>query len=69
MQRSAFNAPPSGVSSSATAALPSKPTSAVDQVMRDDTPESRGQKRVRGEEDEDGESESDVAMEEDSDDE
>ena len=68
LQQSIFNAPPPGASSSAAPGVPSKPTTAVDQVMNDaGTPESRGQKRSREEGDE--ESEDDVAMEEDSDDE
>ncbi|KHN99942.1 Nucleotide-binding, alpha-beta plait [Metarhizium album ARSEF 1941] len=64
LQQSIFNAPPPGV------VVPPKPPAPVDQVMKDaGTPESRGQKRGREDEDEDEESASDVAMEEDSDDE
>jgi hypothetical protein len=64
LQQSIFNAPLPG-------SAPSKPPAAVDQVMKDaGTPESRGQKRGREEEEDEGEdSEGDVAMEEDSDDE
>ncbi|GAB0136635.1 hypothetical protein EsDP_00004930 [Epichloe bromicola] len=62
LQQSIFNAPTSGTA-------PSKPPTAADQVMKDaGTPDSRGQKRTRDEE-EDEDSEGDVAMEEDSDDE
>ncbi|OAA48753.1 Nucleotide-binding, alpha-beta plait [Metarhizium rileyi] len=61
LQQSIFNAPPPGTAASV------KPPAPVDHVMKDaGTPESRGQKRER--EEDDG-SESDVAMEEDSDDE
>lgn len=64
LQQSIFNAPPPG------SVAPAKPPAAVDQVMNDaGTPESRGQKRGREDEDEGEDSESDVAMEEDSDDE
>ncbi|KAG8421291.1 hypothetical protein J3459_007363 [Metarhizium acridum] len=64
LQQSIFNAPPPG------SVAPAKPPAAVDHVMNDaGTPESRGQKRGREDEDEGEESESDVAMEEDSDDE
>ncbi|KAG5951999.1 hypothetical protein E4U57_006457 [Claviceps arundinis] len=68
LQQSIFNAPRPGTT-------PSKPPPAADspddQVMTDAaTPEKRGQKRTREENDDDGEdSEGDVAMEEDSDDE
>ncbi|KAG6117545.1 hypothetical protein E4U13_000977 [Claviceps humidiphila] len=68
LQQSIFNAPRPGTT-------PSKPPPAADspddQVMTDAaTPEKRGQKRTREENDNDGEdSEGDVAMEEDSDDE
>ncbi|KAG5928939.1 hypothetical protein E4U42_007644 [Claviceps africana] len=67
LQQSIFNAPPPG---SAT----SKPPTSADQVMTDagsTAPESRGQKRRREEEDDGNEedSEGDVAMEEDSDEE
>lgn len=65
LQQSIFNAPPPGAATGS--GLPAKPTTAADQVMKDaGTPESRGQKRTRDEEDE---SDEDVAMEEDSDDE
>lgn len=61
LQQSIFNAPLPG---SAVA----KPSAAVDHVMQDaGTPDSRGQKRTRDDEGDD--SEEDVAMEEDSDDE
>ncbi|KID77119.1 U2 small nuclear ribonucleoprotein B'' [Metarhizium brunneum] len=64
LQQSIFNAPPPG------SVAPAKPPAAVDQVMNDaGTPESRGKKRGREDEDEGEDSESDVAMEEDSDDE
>lgn len=66
LQKSIFEAPPPGPAP--VAGLPAKPATAADQVMKDaGTPESRGQKRPREEADE--ESEEDVAMEEDSDDE
>ncbi|KAG5916965.1 hypothetical protein E4U53_004246 [Claviceps sorghi] len=65
LQQSIFNAPPPGTATS-------KPPTSADQVMTDaGSPESRGQKRRR-EEDDDGneeDSEGDVTMEEDSDDE
>lgn len=70
LQQSIFNAPAPGTAAaaSATSSLPSKPITAVDHVMADaNTPESRGTKRTRKEEEND--SDSDVAMEEDSDDE
>ncbi|KAH0595899.1 hypothetical protein MHUMG1_06449 [Metarhizium humberi] len=64
LQQSIFNAPPPG------SVAPAKPPAAVDHVMNDaGTPESRGQKRGREDENEGEDSESDVAMEEDSDDE
>jgi len=67
LQQSIFNAPVPGTNA-APQGLPAKP--GVDQVMKDAkdaaTPESRGTKRPRDEEEE---SDSDVAMEEDSDDE
>jgi hypothetical protein len=63
LQQSIFNAPVAGSASSA----PAKPATASDHAMKDaGTPESRGQKRTRDDEDD---SEEDVAMEEDSDDE
>lgn len=63
LQQSIFNAPVAG---SAPAA---KAPAGADHVMNDaGTPESRGQKRTREDEDEE-DSEEDVAMEEDSDDE
>ncbi|EEU48546.1 uncharacterized protein NECHADRAFT_90073 [Fusarium vanettenii 77-13-4] len=62
LQQSIFNAPLPG---SAPAGLPAKPAANVDHVMKDvGSPGSRGQKRTRDDED----SDSDVAMEEDSDD-
>src|SRR5512140_3744947 len=67
LQQSIFNAPVPGTNAPPQG-LPSKP--GVDQVMKDAkdaaSPESRGTKRPRNEEEE---SDSDVAMEEDSDDE
>ncbi|POR36530.1 U2 small nuclear ribonucleoprotein B [Tolypocladium paradoxum] len=66
LQRSIFDAPPPG--SAPAASIPAKPVNVADHIMNDaGTPESRGQKRTR--DDEDDESEEDVAMEEDSDDE
>ncbi|KAF5021835.1 hypothetical protein F66182_6128 [Fusarium sp. NRRL 66182] len=66
LQQSIFNAPPPGTAPAPGGGLPAKPTANVDHVMNDaDTPDSRGQKRTRDDEDE---SDSDVAMEEDSDD-
>lgn len=62
LQQSIFNAPPPGAPQAA------KPA-AVDQTMRDATPENRGQKRTRDEEDEEEDSGEDMAMDEDSDDE
>ncbi|KAG6020219.1 hypothetical protein E4U41_002920 [Claviceps citrina] len=64
LQQSIFNAPPPGTA-------PSKPPAAADQVMADAGSQgNRGQKRTRDEEDDKEEdSEGDVAMEEDSDDE
>ncbi|RGP79731.1 u2 small nuclear ribonucleo b [Fusarium longipes] len=65
LQQSIFNAPPPGSAPATGSGLPPKPTTNVDQVMEDaGTPGDRGQKRTRDEED----SDSDVAMEEDSDD-
>ncbi|GAO15527.1 uncharacterized protein UV8b_02990 [Ustilaginoidea virens] len=67
LQQSIFNAPPPGTATPATAQT--KPPVAADHVMKDaGTPESRGQKRTRDEEDEE-DSEGDVSMEADSDDE
>ncbi|KND89440.1 U2 small nuclear ribonucleoprotein B'' [Tolypocladium ophioglossoides CBS 100239] len=66
LQRSIFDAPPPG--SVPATSISAKPANAADHIMNDaGTPESRGQKRTR--DDEDDESEEDVAMEEDSDDE
>ncbi|KAK4168559.1 U2 small nuclear ribonucleoprotein B [Cladorrhinum sp. PSN259] len=66
LQQSIFNAPVPGASNSTTSGLPPKPPG-TDHLMADaGTPESRGTKRPR--EEEQGESDSDVAMEEDSDD-
>lgn len=73
LQQSIFNAPVPGATTTsavppATKGLPAKPGSA-DHLMNDaGTPESRGTKRPREEAD-DEESDSDVAMEEESDDE
>ncbi|KAJ4271969.1 hypothetical protein NW762_000678 [Fusarium torreyae] len=66
LQQSIFNAPPPGSAPAPGSGLPAKPAANVDHVMDDaGTPESaRGQKRTRDDED----SDSDVAMEEDSDD-
>ncbi|KAK5663377.1 hypothetical protein OQA88_3805 [Cercophora sp. LCS_1] len=70
LQQSIFNAPVPGGTSTVPPAphgLPAKPPGPADHVMKDaGTPESRGTKRPRDEEEE---SDSDVAMEEDSDDE
>lgn len=70
LQQSIFNAPVPGNTTAAPSAshgLPAKPPGAADHVMKDaGTPESRGTKRPRDEEED---SDSDVAMEEDSDDE
>lgn len=68
LQQQIFNAPvPGTASASAPSNLPPKPPTGGDQVMADAGPSDRGTKRVR--EDEPEESDSDVAMEEDSDDE
>lgn len=65
LQQSIFSAPPTGAASSGTG-LPAKPAGNVDHVMQDaGTSDGRGQKRTRDDEDE---SDDDVAMEEDSDD-
>ncbi|PHH88675.1 hypothetical protein CDD83_7243 [Cordyceps sp. RAO-2017] len=62
LQKSIFDAPPS-----ASAQATAKAANTGDQTMKDaDAPEGRGQKRTRA--DESDESEGDVAMEEDSDD-
>lgn len=67
LQQSIFNAPPPGTGAVPGSGLPAKPAAQVDHVMKDaGSPEERGQKRNRDDEDE---SDSDVAMEEDSDDE
>ena len=71
LQQSIFSAPPAGTKTTSDAETQPKANPAVDQVMRDGTPESRGQKRTRDDEDKDeseseSESEEDVAMEEDS---
>ncbi|KAM5355936.1 hypothetical protein ACJ41O_002582 [Fusarium nematophilum] len=66
LQQSIFNAPPPGSAPAPGAGLPAKPAANVDHVMKDaGTPDSRGQKRTRDDEDD---SDEDVAMEEDSDD-
>ncbi|KAK5990772.1 U2 small nuclear ribonucleoprotein B'' [Cladobotryum mycophilum] len=65
LQQSIFNAPPPGTATTGSS-LPAKPAGGADQAMKD-VDDNRGQKRTRDEEDED--SEEDVAMEEDSDDE
>ena len=79
LQQSIFNAPVPGSTATGTApaasqgqGLPSKPPARADQANADDgTAENRGTKRPREDEDEEGSdgSDSDVAMEEDSDDE
>ncbi|KAF7544755.1 hypothetical protein G7Z17_g9708 [Cylindrodendrum hubeiense] len=67
LQQSIFNAPPPGTAAASGSGLPAKPSASVDHVMQDaDSPADRGQKRTRDSEDE---SDDDVAMEEDSDDE
>lgn len=69
LQQSIFNAPPPAAGATTGPGLVSKPNTAADRVMDEAaSPESRGQKRARSDEGED-ESEEDVAMEEDSDDE
>ncbi|KAH6689043.1 hypothetical protein F5X68DRAFT_204846, partial [Plectosphaerella plurivora] len=67
LQQRIFNAPTSGAPAAAPAAgAPAPAKSAGDQTMRDTaSPDTRGQKRQRDDEDD---SDSDVAMEEDSDD-
>ncbi|KAK3341717.1 hypothetical protein B0T25DRAFT_465581 [Lasiosphaeria hispida] len=72
LQQSIFNAPVPGATTSAAVppGLPTKPPGGTDHVMADaGTPESRGTKRPREAGDSSEESDSDVAMEEDSDDE
>lgn len=70
LQQSIFNAPVPRGGSSTTHGLPSRPPGGGDQAMADaGTPESRGMKRPREENEEGEESDSDVAMEEDSEDE
>lgn len=68
LQQSIFNAPPPSSTGAPGTGLPAKPAAATDQPMKDASvePDARGQKRTRDEEDE---SDSDVAMEEDSDEE
>ncbi|KAK7424904.1 hypothetical protein QQX98_000180 [Neonectria punicea] len=67
LQQSIFSAPPPGAATAPGSGLPAKPAAGVDHVMKDaDSPGDRGQKRTRDDEDE---SDDDVAMEEDSDDE
>ncbi|KAK7422601.1 hypothetical protein QQZ08_009407 [Neonectria magnoliae] len=67
LQQSIFSAPPPGAATALGSGLPAKPAAGVDHVMKDaDSPGDRGQKRTRDDEDE---SDDDVAMEEDSDDE
>ena len=66
LQQQIFNAPVPGTASTSAPSLPPKPPTGGDQVMAD-AGTDRGTKRVR--EDEPEESDSDVAMEEDSDDE
>ncbi|PKS06439.1 hypothetical protein jhhlp_007187 [Lomentospora prolificans] len=69
LQNSIFNAPAPGTAAAAKAsALPPKPPAVERATERADTPESRGQKRPR-EDEESEDDDSDVAMEEDSDDE
>lgn len=63
-QQNIFNAPPPSTST-ASQNLPARPTQNTDQAMKDAaSPDTRGQKRPRDEEEE---SDEDVAMEEDSD--
>lgn len=67
LQRSIFDAPPAGSASTAGSGLPAKPPASADHTMKDaESDTARGQKRTRNEEEE---SDEDVAMEEDSDDE
>jgi len=71
LQQSIFNAPPPGSAPTAAPAasgsgLPPKPPGSVDLPMKDAGSDARGHKRTRDEEEE---SDEDVAMEEDSDDE
>lgn len=72
LQSSIFNAPAPGTATAAAkdSALPSRPQVADKPAERVDTPEGRGQKRPRDEDEvSEEESDGDVAMEEDSDDE
>jgi len=67
LQQSIFNAPPPGTAQAPAPAAASRPAPAADQPMTDaNGADNRGQKRTRDSEDE---SDEDVAMEEDSDDE
>lgn len=66
LQQSIFNAPPPGSAPAPGGGLPAKPSGSADQTMKDAGSEARGHKRTRDEEEE---SDEDVAMEEDSDDE
>lgn len=66
LQQSIFSAPPPNAAATSGTGLPAKPAANADHEMQDaGTPEDRGQKRTRDDEDE---SDGDVAMEEDSDD-
>lgn len=65
LQQSIFNAPPPASAGAPGTGQAVKPSGSTDQMMKD-ADDARGQKRTRDEEDE---SDSDVAMEEDSDDE
>jgi U2 small nuclear ribonucleoprotein B'' len=67
LQQSIFNAPPPGTAQAPAPAAASRPAPTADQTMTDaNGADNRGQKRTRDSEDE---SDEDVAMEEDSDDE
>jgi hypothetical protein len=68
LQQSIFNAPVPGAAGRA--GVPPKQPGGADHLMKDaGTPESRGTKRPRDDDEDSEESDSDVAMEEDSDDE
>ena len=66
LQQSIFNAPPPGSAPTASSGLPLKPAASADHTMKDAGSDARGHKRTRDEEED---SDEDVAMEEDSDDE
>ncbi|KAF4123431.1 RNA recognition motif [Geosmithia morbida] len=70
LQQSIFNAPPPGAAKAAGGGgLPSKPAASTDQAMKDSGDDARGHKRTRDSEGEEEDSDGDVAMDEDSDDE